>query len=156
MVSVVYVNQADYDRYLEDLESAEEELRVVKREHSEVALHKEDGWHDEAAVYQHELKEQMLASRIQNLKDKISRICVSPNATCAKEVVALGSLITATIADEDDIDELTFRLVSTTNGPNEFSLKSPLGKAILGKKVNDVFSYQVGESTITVTILNIQ
>ncbi|WP_417319766.1 transcription elongation factor GreA [Emcibacter sp.] len=87
----------------------------------------------------HAAKEQqgMIEGRIQEIEDKISRAEVIDPADLSGDKVVFAS--TVTIADEDD-KEFTYQIVGVdevdvSNG--KISLSSPLGHALIGRRVGD-------------------
>lgn len=74
----------------------------------------------------------------------------------SKDVVEIGARVTI---QEEDYDPETYHLV----GPNEanpregrISHESPIGQALLGKKVNDVVAAKVPNGTLRFKILKIE
>jgi len=78
---------------------------------------------------------------IQNLLSDVEIIDKEKESKKSDKVVDFGSKVTVYM--EDDDKEYTFRIVGTwevslENGELAFSLESPIGQAIRGKKVGDI------------------
>lgn len=86
-------------------------------------------------------------SRIRYLERMIKTAVVISDESNADEV---GMNNTVTVYFEDDDETETFKLVTTVRGNSLkglISIESPIGKAILGHKVNDRVYVEVNEKT---------
>jgi transcription elongation factor GreA len=88
--------------------------------------------------------------------EEILRDVVLIESNHRKDVVDIGARVTI---QEEDFDPETYYLV----GPNEanpregrISHESPIGQALIGKKVNDVVAAKVPSGTLRVKILKIE
>lgn len=88
--------------------------------------------------------------------DQILKDAVIIEENTHKDVVDVGAHVTI---QEEDYDPETYHLV----GPNEanpregrISHESPIGQALMGKKVNDVVTAKVPSGTIRLKILGIE
>ena len=81
----------------------------------------------------------MLESRIASLEDKLRSAAVIDPAELDKDVVRVGSLVS--VKDEGSGKTLKYTIVGSTEaapGENRLSNESPVGKALVGHKRNDV------------------
>ena len=81
----------------------------------------------------------MLESRIANLEDKLRSASVIDASELDSNVVGVGSLVN--VKDEGSGKSLKYTIVGSTEanpGENRLSNESPVGKALMGRKRNDV------------------
>lgn len=84
-------------------------------------------------------RQSFIEGRMAELEDIISRAQVIDTTGLSGDVVRFGA--TVSLCDEDTEEELTYRLVGSheadaANG--RLSVTSPLGRALIGKKLGDV------------------
>jgi transcription elongation factor GreA len=102
---------------------------------------------------QSRVEQSFVEGRIQELENVLERAQVI-DANVIKDTVSLGSNVLVHI----DGDEETFAIVGEPEAdPNNarISHTSPLGKALMGKKVNDEVAVEAPIGTITYRILKI-
>ena len=115
-------------------------LTVERREVAEkIKVAREFGDLSENAEYDAAKEEQsFIESEIKELEDKIMHAVIIDSAELGSHEVALGS--TVTVYDEKYKEELTYRIVGTTEAnaaENRISNESPLGTALIGRKKGD-------------------
>ena len=144
-----------YEKLLGDLERMEnvEMIAVAKR----IAAARDLGDLSENAEYHAAREDQgMLQARINDLRDRMSRAYfVDPNAV-PKDVVAFGAAVT--VVDLDIDLEETFHLVGPGQedyDQNKILVNSPIGQALLGKKVGEVAEFQAPKGVIRFKIKEI-
>ena len=103
-----------------------------------IAEAREHGDLSENAEY-HAAKERQgqIEATIADLEDKLSRAMVIDPKTLSGDKVVFGA--TVTLLDEDD-KKVTYQLVGQTEADaksGRISYNSPLGRALIGKKVDD-------------------
>ena len=136
MVEKVPMTAAGHLKLEEELKHLKHDARpAVIKAIEEARAH---GDLSENAEY-HAAKEQqgMIEGRIQEIEDKISRAEVIDPADLSGDKVVFAS--TVTIADEDD-KEITYQIVGVDEvdvGKGKISLSSPLGHALIGRRVGD-------------------
>jgi len=153
MADAKYLTQAGYERLKKELEY----LRLVRR--SEVAEHiriaKEDGDLSENAGYDAAKEEQAFVEGRINTIEAILRNAQIIEDGQNSDTVVLGSRVTVR---EDGYQPETFQVVGSAEAnPHEgrISNASPLGQALLGRKVGDVVEVNTPGGLSTFEILEI-
>lgn len=153
MTETVWLSQAAYDRLTEELEH----LKTVGRTEASKAIEiaRAHGDLRENAEY-HSAKEEQgkMEARIRQLEEMLrdAKVGEAPSG----DKVAAGMIVTTV---DDDGDESTFLLGSREDrvtGVPVVSAQSPLGKALMGKKVGDSASYEAPAGTFSVKITAIK
>ena len=137
MIERVPISRMGHDRLKKELENLERRERHDVIRAIEVA--REHGDLKENAEY-HAAKERQghVEGRILELKDKLSRAEVidCSDVNCSRAV--FGTVVTMMDLDEDV--EVTYQLLGPEESDVEkgvISIRSPLGRAILGKEIGD-------------------
>ena len=134
----------------EGLEKLKQEIQYLSTEkRREVAERikeaREFGDISENSEYDDAKNEQaMLEARIASLEDKLRSASVIDSSELSADVVRVGSLVH--VKDADSGKSLTYTIVGSTEAnpaENKLSNESPVGKALLGKKRNDIVSVPV-------------
>jgi transcription elongation factor GreA len=137
MIERMPVSRTGFDRLRKELENLERRERhdVIKA----IEVAREHGDLKENAEY-HAAKERQghVEGRILELKDKLSRAEVidCSEVNCSRAV--FGTVVTMLDLDEDV--EVTYQLLGPEESDVEkgvISIRSPLGRAILGKEIGD-------------------
>lgn len=104
-----------------------------------------------------EISEQKeLMRKIKDLKHTLRNVIIVTSSS-SKDSVDFNSTVKLLLDFGDETEQNVYKLVAHNNihlSSNEISINSPLGNAILGKKVNDTAQYEAN-GTINVTILEI-
>lgn len=101
-------------------------------------------------------KQGLIEARITDLEDKLSRAQVIDLSNSPTTTVRFG--VWVQLRDEETEEEKKFRLVGDLEADitkNFLSVSSPLGKALLGKKVDDLVEIIVPKGTKEYLILKI-
>ncbi|HET8757773.1 MAG TPA: transcription elongation factor GreA [Solirubrobacteraceae bacterium] len=134
----------------EGLEKLKQEIEYLSNEkRREVAERikeaREFGDISENSEYDDAKNEQaMLEARIASLEDKLRSASVIDAAELSNDVVRVGSLVN--VKDEESGKSLQYTIVGSTEAnpsENRLSNESPVGKALLGNKRNDVVDVQL-------------
>ncbi len=137
MIERMPISRTGFDRLRKELENLERRERhdVIKA----IEVAREHGDLKENAEY-HAAKERQghVEGRILELKDKLSRAEVidCSEVNCSRAV--FGTVVTMLDLDEDV--EVTYQLLGPEESDVEkgvISIRSPLGRAILGKEIGD-------------------
>jgi transcription elongation factor GreB len=147
-----YITPAGYKRLVDELtELATVERPKVVREVSDAAA---EGDRSENAAYiygKRRLRE--IDRRMGFLTRRLKIIHVVKPAEQRKDRVFFGAIVV--VEDEDSGDELTFQIVGVDEvdaGAGRISWQSPVGKALLGKKVDDSVKvkWHAGKRALTI------
>ena len=155
----LYLDKEGYEQYLKEIDKLKKDLK--RNSLNKSSAHQDavgDGWHDNAEFEEAKRKELMIIASIEEKIKGLSRIVIIKKSK-RKDVIDLGDVLTVKMFfSEDEIEDLTFKLVGfptpkTDDLIKEVSVNSPLGKAVYQKKVGDNFKYEVRGNIITVSIL---
>ena len=151
----VYLTNEGYEKLRSELEKLEKEERPVVID--AIARAREFGDLSENAEYAAAKERQMhLEKRIAEIHEKLTRSEIIDEAQIPKDKAYLGA--TVTLKDENNGGKLTYKLVSTDEADfsqNKISTASPVGKAMLGKKVGEKVEATVPAGTLNYEILSI-
>ena len=137
MIERMPISRMGFDRLKKELENLERRERIDVIRAIEVA--REHGDLKENAEY-HAAKERQgfVEGRILELKDKLSRAEVIDCSEVDCNRAVFGTVVTMLDLDEDV--EVTYQLLGPEESDVEkgiISIQSPLGRAIIGKEVDD-------------------
>ena len=107
-----------------------------------------DGWHDNFAFEQATMQETMILKRIADLRKLISESELIDQASLKGDVVTIGSKVKIRISDDNGgvrEQELLIVDIKTSNVSNEATINSPIGQAILYKKVGEIGEYTLAD-----------
>lgn len=150
----IYVTKEGYKKLEEELEY----LRTVKRAEVAQRLHDAmgEGDIDENAEYDDAKNEQsFVEGRILTLETMIKNAVIIQEGKRRDQVV-LGSTVTVV---EDGGEPETYHIVGTAEADprkGRISNESPLGRALLGKRVGDSITINAPAGTLTFQIIAIQ
>ena len=94
---------------------------------------------------------------MQDLKGRLAAAEVIDPSTLSGDRVMFGAVVT--LEDVDTGEELKYQLVGTYEADiklNRISVESPIGRALLGKDVNDEVVIKVPKGTRTMAILKVE
>lgn len=143
----------------EKLEEELEHLRTNRRQEVAelIASAKEEGDISENAAYDEAKNQQaFLEGRIQDIKRILNNAVIIDEDKQPSDTVSIGSQVTV-IEDGFDEEE-TFRIVGSAEanpGRGFISNESPIGKALLGRRVGDNVSVKTPGGVLTFEIRNI-
>ena len=138
----------------EELEKKLEYLKVVKRAEitERIKTAREFGDLSENAEYDAAKNEQaMIEGEILEIENKLKYAVIIKEAK--KGIVSLGSKVE--FVDEDEKQTYSYEIVGTTEADVELgriSNESPIGNALLGRKVGDTVKVNVPAGVTTLTI----
>jgi len=146
----------------EGLTKLQEELQfltTVRRREVAERIHqaKEQGDITDNAEYEDAKNEQaFLEGRIMLLEQQLRNAVLIENSSGNSEVVRLGS--TVTIQDRHGVNETYCIVGSTEARPKEgkISNESPMGRALLGRRVGEEVAVHAPSGTLFFTVLTIQ
>jgi transcription elongation factor GreA len=144
----VYLTQEGHDKMMQELEY----LKNVKRREISSAIGQARLLGDlkENAEY-HAAKEAAShnEARIHDLEDKLSRAEIVDENTVPDDRVCFG--ITVKLKDLESDEEIEYNLVGNEEADpiaGKISVSSPVGKALLGHKVNETVTIEVPAGTL--------
>lgn len=152
----IFLTKEGYEKLIAELKY----LKTVKRR--EIAEHLEHarsmGDLRENAEYDAAKNEQAhLEKRMAELENKLSQASLIDEELMARDKVLIGAKIT--IIDLDTKEESTYALVSSEEADfsqNKISTSSPIGKALLGHKKDEVVEVKIPKGTVKYKILKIE
>ena len=149
----IVLTRAGFEQLNRELKLLEE---MEKGEIEEVAEAFDDtDFGENAAFYDAVFDKDRLLARINNLRHVLARAEVVDEDPDPSRV-SPGNHVT--VWDVEEREELAFRIVSAeevTHGVNGVSTESPVGKALLGRKVGDVVEVKVPDGVVSYTIRRI-
>ena len=143
-------------KYQEELQ----ELKVVKRREvaEKIKEAREQGDLSENAEYDAAKDEQRdIEARIEELEKILKNAEVVDEDEVDLEVINIGCMVK--ILDVEYNDELEYKIVGSTEANSlkgKISNESPVGKALIGKKVGDLVSVETPVGIIQYKVLDIQ
>ena len=155
MAKISYYSQEAYDNLKKDLDN----LKNVERPNisNEIAQARDKGDLSENAEYDAAKEAQgLLEMKIAELEEKLLYARVIDTSKLDKDKVLLYSTVKIKNISTGSI--LTYTLVSDTEADlsnNKISANSPIGKALLAKKVSDTVNVTVPSGEISFEILDI-
>jgi transcription elongation factor GreA len=151
----VYLTKEGYEILRSELKKLEKEERPIVIE--AISRAREFGDLSENAEYAAAKERQMhLERRIAEIHDKLTRSEIIDEAQMPKDKAYLGATIT--LKEKGTGNEITYMLVSTDEADfsqNKISTESPVGNAMLGKKVGEKVEATVPAGTLNYEIVSI-
>ena len=151
----VYLTKEGYAKIRGELVRLRSEERpvVIKA----ISKAREYGDLSENAEYHAAKERQMfLEKKIMDLQDKLTRSEIIDESQMPKDKAYLGASVT--LEDQKTGKEIKYMLVSTDEADfeeNKISTQSPIGSALLGKKVGEIAEIQVPAGTFSYKIMEI-
>lgn len=151
-----YLTREKFDELTKELEN----LKTVKRKEVAESLDYARGLGDlsENAEY-HEARELQanIEDRIAKLESMLKNASIVSSEAVHGEHVRIGSVVSVEKQGEKGVKK--FKIVGseeTDMAQGKLSNRSPLGSAILGKKVGEVFSFNSPNGTMTYKIVGLE
>ncbi len=151
----VFLTQDGFEKLKNELDT----LKTVKRREIAKSLEKARAMGDlsENAEYDAAKDAQAhLEKRIAELESKLSRARIIEHENIPTDKVYIGAKVG--LKDTDTEEEFQYCLVSASEADyasGKISIESPIGKALLGKKVGDTVEINVPAGVLTYLILSI-
>ena len=145
---------------LKALEDELENLRVVKRKEvaGKIKEAREQGDLSENAEYDAAKDEQRdIEARIDELEKILKNVAVVVEEEVDLEKINVGCTIL--VHDDEYDEEIEFKIVGSTEANSlqgKISNESPVGQALIGKKVGDVVDVETPAGNIRYTVLKIE
>ncbi len=148
----------------EQFDKLTSELAQMKREDRNKAIHdiaeaREKGDLSENAEYHAAKEKQVLVERkIARLEETLSRARIMTDDMMNNDQVHVGSRVT--LMDVKTKRQIAYELVPTaefhTYDVDAVSVDSPVGKALVGKKVNDIVEIKIPAGLVSYRVVKIQ
>lgn len=149
----ITLTRAGYDKLTQELAQLEE---MQRGEIEQVADAFDDSdFGDNAVFYDAVFDKDRLTARINNLRHVLARADVIDEDPDPSRV-SPGD--TVTVWDMEEHEELTLRLVSgeeVTHGVRGISMDSPVGRALLNKKIGDVITVKIPDGVVRYAVRRI-
>ncbi len=140
------ITKETYEKLKKELERLKKEER--KKIAEKIKIAKEFGDLSENAEYQSALEEQKkLEMKILELENLLKNAKVVKSSQKNSDKIDVGSEVE--IVDLDSKKTLKFKIVGFGEAnplENKISQESPIGKALIGKKINDVVEVEIGNT----------
>ncbi len=142
----------------EELEKRLEYLKLTKRAEitERIKIAREFGDLSENAEYDAAKNEQaMIEGEILEIENKLKYAVIIKDSSSKKGVVSLGSKVVFTVDGED----FSYEIVGTTEADveqNRISNESPIGNALLGRRVGESFSAVTPSGTVNILIKEVK
>ena len=152
----LYLDQEGYEHYLEEIEKLKKKLNDVNMGRKDAFdAGAGDGW-DSPEFEEIERQERIVMGELRRMYEGLSNIVIIEKHNNV-EIIDIGDILLVDMQfSSDDIEELTFKLVSTVGNFDsdiqEVSINSPLGNAVYKKKVGEQSSYSVNGNNIGILI----
>ncbi len=151
----VYLTREGYQKLSEELEL----FKTTKRRQIAKALGEARAHGDlsENAEYDAAKNEQALnEKRIAELSDKLARARILDDEDIPSDEILLGAIVKLKDLDSDEEFEYIFvSEVEADYSQNKISIDSPIGKGLLGHKVNEVVEIEIPAGVLKYKVLNI-
>ncbi|MFH1621681.1 MAG: transcription elongation factor GreA [Candidatus Omnitrophota bacterium] len=152
----IFLTQAGYDKLKDELDFLKKVRRKEISEQIKEARLKGDL--KENAEYSAAKEEQAnVEARISELEYKLSSVRIIERENIAKDKAYIGASVT--LMDLDTDKKELYILVSKEEADysqNKISIESPIGKALLGKKIEEVVKIQVPAGELNYKVIDIQ
>ena len=145
---------------LTKLENELQDLKVVKRKEvaQKIKEAREQGDLSENAEYDAAKDEQRdIEARIEELEKILKNVEVVDEDEVDTEKISIGCMVK--VFDQEYEEELTFKIVGSTEADslnNMISNESPVGKALLSRRVGEVVEVDTQAGLISYKVLDIQ
>jgi len=155
MTQRVILTREGYDKLKKDLEHLmTTKRREIAKDLKEARAH---GDLRENAEYDAAKNNQALnEKRIATLSERLTSVEILDDSRIQKDKVLLGA--TVTLKDMKSGEKFQYIMVSAEEADftaNKIAISSPIGKALLGHKVNDIVSIQVPAGELKYKVLEI-
>lgn len=154
----IYLDAQGYNDILATIDELKERIRVNDLGRSEAYLNGSGTWEEmNAPEYEQIVQtEHMLVGQLDRQYELLANAELIEKHNDVDSIDIGNVLSVDMLFNNDEVEELTFKLVATNGGSNknmkEVSINSPLGQAVYKKKIGDMCSYSVENNNISVLI----
>jgi len=152
----VYLTKAGYEKLREELER----LKTVERRRIAKAIGEARAQGDISENAEYDAAKDAQAhneARVVELESKLAHVRFIDNENIPTDKVYIGAIVT--LKDIEAAEEMKYTIVSPEESNYEegkISFQSPVGKALMGKKVGEVTEIKVPAGTLKYKILKIE
>lgn len=152
----IFLTQAGYEKLKDNLDHL---IKVRRKEISQQIMEarlkgdlKENAEYDAAKEAQASLE-----NKISELEYKLSKARIIERENIAKDKIYIGA--TATLLDLDSQNKEVYTLVSKEEADyssGKISIESPIGKALLGKKTDEIVKIEIPAGELNYKVIKIE
>ncbi|MBL7197482.1 MAG: transcription elongation factor GreA [Candidatus Omnitrophica bacterium] len=152
----IFLTQAGYEKLKDNLDHL---IKVRRKEISQQIMEarlkgdlKENAEYDAAKEAQASLE-----NKISELEYKLSKARIIERENIAKDKIYIGA--TATLLDLDSQNKEVYTLVSKEEADyssGKISIESPIGKALLGKKIDEIVKIEIPAGELNYKVIKIE
>lgn len=152
----IFLTQAGYEKLKDNLDHL---IKVSRKEISQQIMEarlkgdlKENAEYDAAKEAQASLE-----NKISELEYKLSKARIIERENIAKDKIYIGA--TATLLDLDSQNKEVYTLVSKEEADyslGKISIESPIGKALLGKKIDEIVKIEIPAGELNYKVIKIE
>ena len=152
----IFLTQAGYEKLKDDLDHL---IKVRRKEISQQIMEarlkgdlKENAEYDAAKEAQASLE-----NKISELEYKLSKARIIERENITKDKIYIGA--TATLLDLDSQNNEVYTLVSKEEADyssGKISIESPIGKALLGKKIDEIVKIEIPAGELNYKVIKIE
>ena len=157
----IYLDRKGYNDYLKEIDELEQKLIDVGKDRTVACQDGATyGWPDNFGYEDANREERRIMGRLIEERRDLARIVIVDSHDENDELVDINDYVTVVIKFSlEDAEEMVFKLVATSNLKfdveiPEFSINSPLGKAVYQKKIGEQVSYMINGVNVLVNIKN--
>jgi transcription elongation factor GreA len=156
MPDEIILTESSYKKIQEELEY----LKTVKRSEMAEALRKARGYGDLSENFEYHAARRdqgILNGRIAEMEKTLEIATVVPDGAVASDTTGLGSIVM--VRDLESGDEWEYTLVDAVQADpinDRISLQSPVGEALMNRKVGDVVEVEIPVGTARYEVLSIR
>ncbi len=158
----IYLSKEGYQKYLEELENIKKKIEKNNIDITEYVSDDSygDGWHDNFAYEEARRYEYQLFLEYENKLKGLNEIEIIERDDSDKIGIEDIVLVELTFSD-NEVERDRYKISGSTksdldNETLHITVNSPLGKSLLGKKINEEFTYYILKEKVEGKILEIK
>ena len=155
MADEVYLTRAGYQKLYDEFESLKSERIKISGEIEEARL---QGDLSENAEYDAAKEAQAHnVARVADIENKLAKVRIIENEDIPSDKIYIGAIVT--LKDVEKNEEMQYMMVSPEEADyeeNKISIFSPIGKALMGKSLDEEVEIQVPAGILKYKVLKIE
>jgi len=148
------LTQEGYDKLCQELETLKSQRDKIITEIEEVAQPDESG--EDSLVTQLKEELELVLGKIEDLEHVLEEAKIISNFKRKSNVVQVGSTVKIKISGNSTKEFYIVSDIESDPSQNKISDSSPLGQALMGKKINDSIEVEAPVGKITYKIVGIK